>query len=186
MNIYIDLDNTIFDFLDRYCLYHLLNTGIKFKPSDIKSYDFMTSQFGLSEEKKYEYLKQDKFFDEMKIYDNADKVIQDLYDAGYNIYFVTTCVVHEAYAGKAKSLERLFTWFNHSKHMKTMADKHLLVAGVIIDDNPTVIENSNGHHKTVLFSQPHNIGQKADLIINGWGDGVSNKIIDLIETRDEI
>ena len=181
MNIYIDLDNTAFKFLDRYCLYHKLNCDVDFKPSDIKSYDFMTSQFGLTEEKKYNYLKQSKFFDDMEMYENAEEIIQRLYDSGYTIYFVTTCVVHEAYAGKAKSLEKVFTWFDHSIHMKTMTDKHLLVAGLIIDDNPTVIEKSNGHHITVIFNQQHNLHQKADLVINGWNNDVFNKIVNLIE-----
>lgn len=181
MNIYIDLDNTAFKFLDRYCLYHKLNSGSNFKPNDIKSYNFMTSQFGLTEEKKYDYLKQNKFFDDMEMYENAKEIIQRLYDNEYNVYFVTTCVVHEAYAGKAKSLEKVFPWFNHSIHMKTMADKHLLVAGLIIDDNPTVIEKSNGYHITVMFDQQYNSHQKADLVINNWNDDVFNKIVNLIE-----
>ena len=183
MNIYADLDSTIYKFLDRFCLYHKLNGGKEYKPEDIESYDFMTNQFGLEESKKFNYLKQSKFFDDMETYDNAIEIIQALYDAGYTIYFVSTIVVPEAYAGKVNALEKAFPWFDHSKHLKTMTDKHLLVSGLIIDDNPTVIDSSNGHHITVMPSHKFNLHQKADLIIDGWNSDVFNKIVNLIETQ---
>ena len=129
----------------------------------------MTDLLGLPFEEWYIPLTKSEFFEDMKPFNNAIEVINNLYRSNkYNIYFVSTIVVPEAYIGKIKSLKKYFNWFDHFKHLKTMNDKHQLKSGVIIDDSPSVLEKSYNHHKTIKFFHSYNKDVLTNEVINSW------------------
>jgi len=170
--IYIDLDSTVFDYKQSYLRHHFLATGEVITQSVLDKYGYALHRAcGLDDDTKYKYLKHKSFFREMIPYDGAIETIQRLYQTGkYKIIFVTHIVVPEAYMGKVESLQKFFGWFDFEQHLVTLKDKHLLVKGIIIDDNPYVLEKSRDHHITIAFDQPWNRDVKSDFRIEGWNE----------------
>jgi len=172
ITIYVDLDSTLYDYKKSYLRYHFQKTGEIITQSAVDNNGYaLHKACGLDEDSKYEYLRHENFFKDMLPYDGAINTIDSLYKSGkYEIIFVTHIVVPEAYMGKVESLQKFFNWFDFEQHLVTMKNKHLLVKGVIIDDNPFVIKNSNGHHITIAFNQPWNTDIDSDFRINGWDE----------------
>ena len=165
--LYIDLDSTIFNFQKQFNKYHTINTGEDLSHQSWDGYE-LYKLFGLSKEHQYKYLSQANFFEDMKPYDNAIPTILDLIDK-YSVFFVTTCVVAEAFSGKYKSLKKhLGDKFDISM-LITMQDKHILRNGIIIDDNPYTLSycKENGH-TVIKFCQDYNSEVKVDHEITQW------------------
>jgi len=181
MIIYIDLDSTVFDYRHAYSKAHEKHTGDLIIPTDeeLVSVGYhMNKLFGLSEVDKYDYLTQD-FFRNMKPYQYSITSIEILHRLGYEIRFVTHIVTTHAYEGKVQSLMQYFNWFVFDHHLICMKDKHLLLPGIIIDDNPTVIEASMGHHVVIKYDQPWNTHVEADYSISRWGLHLTDLILNL-------
>ena len=166
MNLYIDMDSTVFDYFNAYKEAHYRETGayLSISEESVDGYHGINELFGVPDEEKYKYLTEE-FFENMKPYeDSIDSIntIKEVYDL--NIYFVSYAVTLDAYKGKVKSLQKHFPdWFEFDKHLIIMRDKHILTSGIIVDDNPFVINNSWRHHKTVVFDKPWN---RKDVIFN--------------------
>lgn len=154
LNIYIDMDSTIFDYRSQFNKYHHLNTG-----NDLSHISWDTYHthrlYGIPDAERYKYLDQENFFKEMSLYPNAKEVINEI-KKNFNVYFVTHAVVKNAYKEKLESLLEHFHWFEQD-HLIFMKDKHLLKSGVIIDDNPMVIGNALKYHKVIIPSQEWNL-----------------------------
>jgi 5'(3')-deoxyribonucleotidase len=169
INVYIDLDNTFFDYKKQFAQYHLDNTGeSKF---DIKWDGYRVHEkFGLTYEDRYKYLSQQGFFDSMPAMDKAVEVVNALNtNECVNILFVSNGVVPEAYHGKINALTRLLPWFDIAQ-LVMLKDKHLLDSGIIIDDNPTVLENCMDKHFVIAFTQDYNTESPCHERANTWND----------------
>lgn len=170
INLYVDMDNTSFDFTDQYLIYHFRNTSQRVGRDiiDNAGYHFF-ERLGISDKDKYKYLTQDGFFSTMNPMNGMVDIINYIhYNTIYKVVFVTHAVVLEAFHEKALSLQKHFDWFNFEENLILMKNKHLLQAGVIIDDNPTVLENSYGHHITIAYDDHWNKQSNADYRINKW------------------
>lgn len=178
MIVYIDLDSTVFNYRAAYTGAHFEETGKHIDPTDEELIEVgyhMNELFGISEEDKYNYLTED-FFAYMTPYENAIDTISEIHQMDIEIRFVTHLVTDYAYRGKVKSLKKKFDWFEPDHHLICMKDKHLLIPGIIIDDNPTVIESSKGHHVVVKYNQPWNKHVTTDYSVSGWGMDMFNMI----------
>lgn len=166
-NIYIDLDNTFFDYKKQFVKYHKDNTGQDM--SHVKWLGYRVHEdFGLSYDERYKYLSQDGFFDTMLPMDYAVDVVNAIHAIDcVNLLFVSNGVVPEAYAGKFNALSALFPWFDIA-HLVMLKDKHLLDAGIIIDDNPFVIEQCIDKHFVIAFSQEYNLSSPCHGRTNTW------------------
>ena len=179
-NLFIDMDNTAFDFTSQYLHYHYLYTGNRVIMGN-EDYDFFES-LGMTDENKYSYLRMEGFFETMPPMDNMVEVVNHIHhNTDFYIVFVSNAVVPEAPTGKIKCLESLFSWFHIEHNFISMGDKHLLAPGVIIDDNPYVLNNSKGHHYTIAFDHPWNRSIEVDARVYQWDD----QIIDILNQIQE-
>ena len=175
MLLYIDMDSTVFDYVRAYSNTHFEHTGDRIlpTPSMLGKYH-INDVYGIPDSNKYYYLTSE-FFESMRPYNGAVESIDSIHKEGkFNIKFVTHLVTMDAYKGKCLSLRKHFEWFDEDEHLICMKDKHLLIPGVIIDDNPYVLEKSCGHHTTIAYDQPWNKHSKhVDYRACNWGEVVS-------------
>lgn len=167
-NIYCDLDNTLFNFQKQYNKYHTICTGEDLSHQKWDGYA-LHELFNLPKEDQYKYLSQIGFFEDMEPYDNAIEVIKELIDK-YNVKFVTTCVVPEAFSGKYHSLKKYLGDEFDISMLITMQDKHYLQQGIIIDDNPSTLLDCAKHgHITVRFYHDYNSHvDNVDYTVTNW------------------
>lgn len=154
-NLYLDMDSTIFDYWESFNVHHTMNTGEDKWHVDWAHYH-IHELYGISYADRYKYLTQEGFFKNMNPYDGSIETIHRLMDK-YNILFVTNCVVKEAFQEKHDALVKHFGSKFDIEMLVALKHKHFLTKGLIIDDNPDVLEKckTNGHD-VIIFDQPWN------------------------------
>lgn len=168
-NVYIDLDNTFFDYKKQFVAYHKQNTGEDLSHIKWDGYR-VHEKFGLTYDERYKYLSQRGFFETMPPMENAVSVVNALQNKECtNLLFVSNGVVPEAYAGKIHALSNLFPWFDIAQ-LVMLKDKHLLEDGIIIDDNPFVLNKCMNKHFVIAFTQEYNLDAPCHNRVESWAN----------------
>lgn len=164
MKIGIDLDETLFGFIEEMIpMYNKkYNDNVKFK--DLKDYDISKS-IKISSKQFFDDFATEETFNKIKVYTNAVNVINEFHRHS-DVYFVTAGHSSTMY-WRMKKLEKVFPWFKDGNLIKCK-NKQLLDLDVLIDDN---VDNLRGGKYTgILFSQPWNMNETEFLRINSWNE----------------
>lgn len=172
MNICVDVDDVLADFVTSYLKEHNFVHGTNHKREDIKTYTGLPDLLGMSREELWNDLfvkSVNGFFRKIKIRDGAVKVMNDLYESGNGLYIVTHRV-----AG-----DDTFYWLNNHliKYDKLLltGDKKKIYEAVNAD---VVLEDNLEHAyagldcgaRVFLFDQPWNAGHHPMIRCYSWED----------------
>jgi len=176
LNIYVDLDNTLFNFLRQYAVFYLKDTGISINWDDIHDYN-LGKTFNCT---KYKYLYDPCFYDDIEEMPMGIEHVNKLHEDGHNIQFCTACVTPQSITSKYNLLERTFKWFDIKQYMVVAKKEYIYDQdGIIVDDSPFLFDNVQ-MPISICYSWKHNERSRplVDLYIDDW-----RRIYDYITER---
>lgn len=184
LEIFIDVDGVIFNINKKVIdiANKEFNTNYNYISNKSWWWEDYTTETGYGSREYFEQvLNRDGLFNGNYIIDFARERINDLYNEGYKIYFLSS----PHYTSKSFMTDRInflsntFEWFNPSKHLILTARKDLLDGKnrVLIDD---YIHNLDGFRKgiPICFSQRYNEDYKG-LRVKSWNEAYC--LINLME-----
>lgn len=150
MILLIDMDEVICMFLEELCLRYNKAFGTFLAPDQLRQYD-LTDFVG---EKGKNLFQQAGFFDKLKPFPFAVKVIEKLLMENYEMIIATDTKDNPSiHADKELWIRENLPFFPREQVFFTR-DKHLLDADLIFDDSPEVIEKFPGIK--VIMDRPYN------------------------------
>ncbi len=160
--ILVDIDDTLFNLVPNWLKVYNFYENDNLQPEDITDYDI--SLFSKNGNVIYKYL-YPTLYNSKDIIPGALWGINELRNAGYEIYFVTSNGWNMGV--KYKWLER--NGFNpDKKHYFECGDRSLILCDYLIDDNYFSVLSTEG--KGILFSQHWNMKNDYDTRVSGWFD----------------
>jgi 5'(3')-deoxyribonucleotidase len=158
--IFIDIDDTITDFVPAWLKLAKEQKGIDIKKSDLLSWNLREV---LDEEvatSLYELLKDNvDLFATLDINEDIKDLLTKI-NSSYNLYFVTACPYY-AVPARVEWLKKHFDWFE-PRQAVFMKDKKYLVGDFIVDDNFENIVESHCINK-ILIKQPWNVKHLSEI-----------------------
>lgn len=170
----IDIDNTINDFILKFCIYYngICSKRKKIGIEDISNYDL--TKLGVSRDVlETLFFKNNSFFEKLEPLVGSVCTINDLIDSGFEVRFVTA-IDYEVIQARLDFIHKYFPKINTSKSLIVTNDKNSIYADFVIDDLEANLHNVND--KCVYFVK----SQK-------WNDNVEsveNKIYRFDDWRD--
>lgn len=155
MRILIDLDSTITNFGEVLLRYLNQRNGTNYAYHEINNWHWFDENFF----DPWEPLRYAQFWDNVKPYPNAIKVIENLVDEGNEVYIVTASFFIPSLS---KKINNTLSWFNFSaineSNIIIAKRKDIIEGDVLIDDGLHNCEAYPG--MVLLYNQPWN--QKKD------------------------
>lgn len=154
MKVFIDVDNTIIDFTDRYFSLYEKKDFRWIRPDKHTLTDYDIRRY-VKDEDNFEIMMDPSFYDKdcVKFFPGAVDSVQSILD-NFDAYFLTACVSEESFAGKFRLLRSVFG-VDYDRYI-VCNNKHLVGSAddVLIDDAMHNHLNFNG--KSIVFEQPWN------------------------------
>lgn len=173
--IYVDLDDTVLDFLEYLCSVHnQLNAGANYNKEMLKEWSDGKKYFG-------------KYFDVEGIYINltfkedAINVLTRL-SKRHHVKILTAFPSSISAKEKVEFVQKYMPFIG-LENLTLTWDKALLKGDMLIDDSPLFLEDFEGIR--VCFDQPYNKNVNCDYRVTNW-KGISKLIKELEDNGDLI
>ena len=161
----VDMDDTIEDLLVAWLDWLNKKYKLNVQVDDVNEWD-MTKHFPtLTKKQIYEPLTIEDFWLTVKPKEDAIEYLNKLNDEGFDIYIVTATDYRNIF-WKFKYILIPYFPFIKDDHIITIHNKNLLIADVIVDDNP---KNLMGNvNCKILFNANHNKSYKFNTRADNW------------------
>lgn len=163
--IAIDMDEVMADTLGRKLEWYERDFGIKMDPATTRGQYFNYAVPEAHQPIVKQYARHSDFFDDLKINENCQAVIQAL-QAQYEIFIVTAAITYpNSFLHKKEWLEQYFPFIN-MQNVVYCGRKDMIIADYLIDDQMINIHNFKG--ESIIYTAPHNYYEKGYQRVNNW------------------
>ncbi len=120
-----------------------------------------------------DYWAENRTYPSVKLLPDAERVIKDLYEAGFDIIFVSFCMsCKDQFSNKFKFLEKTFDYMLPDELTFIPAKKkHYIRGDYIIDDRNQFLVNQPDDVKIIKISTPYTQDYPLDrehILVNNW------------------
>ncbi|MBO7211903.1 MAG: hypothetical protein J6V44_13015 [Methanobrevibacter sp.] len=172
MQVNIDIDNTINDFIYkfRYYLNGIQATDKKYEIEDFNIYA-LSRATGLPEDVlNILFFKNNAFHATLDPLCGSKEVIRMLCENGHTIRFVSS-ISYDAIQSRLEFINKHFPYIYADDQLLITKDKSSVNADIVIDDHIKHIENVNPNCIFILFDQPWNQEcDSADFRVKDWSE----------------
>lgn len=170
MQVNIDVDNTINDFIYKFVHYlnGIQNSSDKLKVADLTEYDICTSTNLSAESLNILFFKNNAFHSTLDPLCGSIEVIRMLQEAGHIVKFVTS-ISYDVIKSRIEFFKKHFPFVDVDSQLIATHDKTSIYADIVIDDHIPHLTNINHDCKFIIFDQPWNKDYKlADYRVHDW------------------
>jgi len=168
--ILVDMDDTITWLLPHWVRWLNEKYNLSVDWHDITQWDMAAPFPTLTKEQIYEPLTTEEIWDNVKPRGQAQKVLKELHDRGYEIYVCTSTDYRNIKPKYEKVIQKYFPFIDW-KHIIVTSNKQLIHADFIVDDGIHNLINGNQTVK-MLINMPHNqnfiAGDYGLIRVNDW------------------
>lgn len=183
LTILFDADDTAENLLN--CWVAMLNEhyGTTVTIEDVKQWDVSMAFPELTKEQVYGVLQMDALWERLDPLPGSQRILQQLYDEGHQLYMVTATDYRTCKA-KFDRILALFPFLD-AHHIIITSNKQLVKGDILIDDGPHNLVG--GDYFKILFDRPHNRSFNEQTIgavrVNTW-DEILNVIQKLKQEKE--
>lgn len=170
MQINIDVDNTINDFIYKFVYYlnGIQNSGEKFKVENMKEYNLRSTTNLSAESLDILFFKNNTFHNILDPLCGSIEVIRMLQEAGHIVKFVTS-ISYDVIQSRIEFFKKHFPFVDVDSQLIVTHDKTSIYADIVIDDHIPHLTNINHNCTFIIFDQPWNQEYEfADYRVHDW------------------
>lgn len=174
-SINIDIDNTVNDFLDKFCIYlNSLQLGKTWcKWTDFTDYSISNVTGIDNNTLEIMFFKNNCFYEQLEPLARCQSIIENLVRTGHNVRFVTS-IRYDVIQARIDFIKKYFPYIDTDKNLIVTNDKSSIYADIVIDDYENNFHNVNDCCYFIVFNQPWNTDVNLDRIYGArahdWDD----------------
>lgn len=156
-SINIDIDNTVNDFLDKFCIYlNSLQLGKTWcRWTDFTDYNISNVTGIDNNTLEIMFFRNNSFYEQLEPLAKCQQVIKRLYEEGHTIRFVTS-IRYDVIQARIDFIKKFFPYIDTNTNLIVTNDKSSIYADIVVDDYENNFNNVNPNCYFIVFDQPWN------------------------------